>query len=242
MNAKTSSAKSADKKTIDTAKKATAETPSQEKKIEKGKPGTVEIRMYCIGTGDCFILRFFREDGTPFVMMIDCGSCMGDKKWFGPYVKDLALHVGKRIDLLVVTHEHQDHVNGFYKCREIFEKMEIANAWFAWTENPDDPGGAAAELKTKRKTMKAALGSAFTAIKNREEDFEKIVSSSPFALELRAARQSLLEGMDSLVKINLDEEEQEGKVKPKGGELPGMQAIKEMVKDKVKKSKPKFLI
>ena len=78
----------------------------------------VSIRMYCIGTGDCFIIKFFNTTGRPFTMMIDCGSCRGDKDWFGEYVKDLATYVEKTIDLLVITHEHTDHVSGFEKWPE----------------------------------------------------------------------------------------------------------------------------
>lgn len=200
-------------------------------KAAKGKSGSVEIRMYCIGTGDCFIIKFFREDGSSFTMMIDCGSCRGDQKWFLPYIENLAEHVDHQIDLLVVTHEHQDHVNGFQKCKDIFQTITIRNAWFAWTERPDDPGGAAAELKKKRKEMKAALGSAFVRIKAQEKAFQSSVASSPFALELKAARKSLLEGLDSLVQINLDEEPKtKEKVETTGKELAGMSAIKAILK------------
>jgi hypothetical protein len=135
---------------------------------ELGKAGTVSIRMYCIGTGDCFVIKFFDNKGNPFNMVIDCGSCMGDADWFLPYVKDLRKYIGNTIDLLVITHEHQDHVNGFQKCADLFENMVIRSAWFAWTEHPDDPGGEAAELLKKRSAMKAALGSAMKEIEKQE--------------------------------------------------------------------------
>lgn len=206
---------------------------------DKGIPGTVQIRMYCIGTGDCFILKFFREDGSPFTMMIDCGSCQGDRKWFLPYVEDLAKHVHNHIDLLVVTHEHQDHVNGFQKCEDIFRTIDIKNAWFAWTERPDDPGGAAAELKRKRKDSKTALGIAVNEIKSKEQQdkFAASVESSPFALDLKAARSSLLDGLDSLVQINLDEAGD--KAETTGAELAGLRIIKQILKEK--KAKVSYL-
>ena len=88
-------------------------------------------------------------------MMVDCGSCSGGPKEFLPYVKDLAAFVKKEggLDLLIITHEHQDHVNGFQKCRAIFEDpdFKIAEAWFAWTEHPEDPNDRAADLQAKRK-------------------------------------------------------------------------------------------
>lgn len=205
---------------------------------DKGVPGTVTIRMYCIGTGDCFVIKFFDKDGNPFNMVIDCGSCMGKPDWFLPYVEDLRKYVGNTIDLLVVTHEHQDHVNGFQKCADIFERMIIKNAWFAWTEHPDDPGGEAAELFKKRSAMKAALGSAMKEIEKQEPAIQQAIADSAFSFELKAAREAFLNGMDSLAEINLDEKTEVG-----GKPLAGMKKIKDIVnnKDKDVKTKVKYL-
>src|SRR5262249_17533193 len=38
-------------------------------------------------------------------------------------------------DLVVITHEHQDHVNGFPVN---FASFTVGEAWFAWTEDPAD--------------------------------------------------------------------------------------------------------
>lgn len=201
---------------------------------DKGVPGTVTIRMYCIGTGDCFVIKFFDEDGNPFNMIIDCGSCMGDRDWFLPYVTDLAGYVGNTIDLLVVTHEHQDHVNGFKKCADLFERMEIRNAWFAWTERPGDPNGEAAELLKKRSAMKAALGSAMKEIEKQEPAIQQTIADSAFSFELKAAREAFLNGMNSLADINLDATTETG-----GKPLAGMQKIKEILD--AQKTKIKYL-
>lgn len=214
---------------------STAATPAIVPKVqEKGVPGTVAIRMYCIGTGDCFVIKFFDAQGDPFNMLIDCGSCMGDRDWFLPYVTDLADYVGNIIDLLVITHEHQDHVNGFQKCADIFESMVIRNAWFAWTEHPDDPGGEAAELLKKRSAMKAALGNAMKEIQKQEPVIQQAIADSAFAFELRAARESFLNGMNSLAEINLD-----ATTETAGKPLAGMKKIKELLA--AKKTKIKYL-
>jgi hypothetical protein len=223
-----------------TVKKAPVKTKSPKKtaagrRPDKGIPGTVAIRMYCIGTGDCFILKFYRKDGSPFTMMIDCGSCMGDAGWFTPYITDLATYVDNTIDLLIVTHEHNDHVNGFQKCGDIFASMTIKTAWFAWTENPKDPGGDAAELLKKRKAMKAALGSALQEIKKQEPAIQKTIGDSPFSRELGAARQALVHGLESLADINLD-----AVTETSGKPLAGMKRIKEILADKDKKIKTKI--
>jgi len=216
----TSSKAAPKKKARKTASSGASGGPQQ----DKGTPGTVTIRMYCIGTGDCFILKFYGPDGNPFTMMIDCGSCMGDAKWFKPYVEDLAEYVGNTIDLLVVTHEHQDHVNGFQKCADLFKTLTIKNAWFAWTEHPGDPGGDAAELLKKRKAMKAALGSALAEIKRQEPEIKKAIAEGAFSHELGAARQAFVNGLDSLAEINL-----EAGSDTTGKPLAGMKTIKDIL-------------
>jgi hypothetical protein len=206
------------------------ENPVSEKYMgpDMGTPNTVEIRMYCIGTGDCFILKFYREDGTPFKMMIDCGSVRGTAKDFAPYVSDLAGYVRNEIDLLVITHEHNDHVNGFQKCKDIFSQMQIKNAWFAWTE---DTLPEALELTQKRETMKASLGSALTEIKKREQDIQKEIKQSPFSIDLALGRKAFVNGLDSLAEINLDEEAI-SQTDATGKPLAGMVTIKEILKEK----------
>ena len=191
-----------------------------------GIPNTVAIRMYCIGTGDCFILKFFDKKGKPFTMMIDCGCCVGDPSWFDEYVHDLAGYVEKSIDLLVVTHEHQDHVNGFQKWEELFAQFNFKEAWFAWTENPDDPGGDAAELLKKRKSMKGALNNALTQIKKRGAELPQKLNESFFKAKAIEAHQNFVNGLDSLAAVNLDDEGNEG------NELAGMRAIKNILKKK----------
>lgn len=223
---KAASTKTADKKT---ATRKSSDKASQEEvnnAPDTGTPGTVSIRMYCIGTGDCFVIKFYRADRTPFTMMIDCGSCRGDKTWFVPYITHLAKYVDEKIDLLVVTHEHLDHVNGFYKCADIFRTIEIKNAWFAWTENPEDPGGEAAELQKKRKTMRAALGMALSEIKKQESDIQKSIDAAAFSFELKAARKAFVNGLDSLADINIA-----GQQETMGTTLAGMQMIKDILKE-----------
>jgi len=104
-----------------------------------GKITKIKIRMYRGGTGDFFILQFKRANAVKFKMMIDCGCISGSKEFFKPRVDDLKTYTGGVIDLLVVTHEHADHINGFEKAADIFKDITIKKVWFAWTEDDDDP-------------------------------------------------------------------------------------------------------
>lgn len=99
------------------------------------------VRHYCQGIGDCHLLSLPREDGGRYFILIDCGvhaGVSGGADTIREIVADIAT-VTKRIDLLVVTHEHWDHVCGFTSAAEAFEAIHIEDAWFAWTEDPDDP-------------------------------------------------------------------------------------------------------
>ena len=110
--------------------------------LMKAPPSGVTVRMYRQGHGDCFLLAFRRDGGRrPVYMLIDCGYKPGSqitrkrkKVDIKRVVKDIAEATGKKIDIVVVTHEHQDHVNGLSK----FKDFEFGEAWFAWTEDPDD--------------------------------------------------------------------------------------------------------
>jgi hypothetical protein len=55
-------------------------------------------------------------------------------------VKEIGAHIiattGGFVDVAIVTHEHQDHVNGFTPTN--FPDLKVGKVWFAWTENPTD--------------------------------------------------------------------------------------------------------
>ena len=38
--------------------------------------------------------------------------------------------------MAIITHEHQDHVNGLTPTN--FPGLKVGKVWFAWTENPKD--------------------------------------------------------------------------------------------------------
>ncbi|TMU57489.1 hypothetical protein [Flagellimonas algicola] len=105
----------------------------------------IRVRMYRIGHGDCFLIAMPRKDSdVPYYILIDCGYKPGSQN-FLPHkdVKKVINHIAtatnKTIDLVVVTHEHQDHVNAFWKKRSpFFKDFDIKEAWFAWTESPTD--------------------------------------------------------------------------------------------------------
>lgn len=115
-------------------------------------PGTVVVRMYRIGHGDCFLLAC---PGTaadkPVYVLIDCGYKPGSPKFIKTTAKEITDDIreatGGHIDVAIITHEHQDHVNGISQTN--FKNITIGEAWFAWTEDPDDD--VANDLRTEFK-------------------------------------------------------------------------------------------
>ncbi len=94
------------------------------------------VRMYRMGTGDCFIVKFYAGKEEKYKMMIDCGTWKGSKDHLEPYVVDLKAYVNNHVDLLVITHEHKDHVYVFEACKELFTKdFKVDKVWMGWTEN-----------------------------------------------------------------------------------------------------------
>jgi hypothetical protein len=98
-----------------------------------------DVRMYRIGTGDCFAIKFFSGKTETFTMMVDCGAWSGDRAVFESHVKDLKAYLDDRVDVLVVTHEHKDHVLGFERCADLFTtNFTVGKIWMAWAEKDGD--------------------------------------------------------------------------------------------------------
>jgi hypothetical protein len=114
--------------------------------------------MYRHGFGDCFLLSFGRgPEEVPFHMVIDCGllpGAPGDDR-IRAAAKDIGEQTGGRVDVLVCTHEHADHLSGFMIAQDEWDRIEVGELWFAWTEDPGDP--VATRLRRARERRKEGL-------------------------------------------------------------------------------------
>lgn len=118
----------------------------------------VHVRMYLHGLGDCFLLRFETEEDHFCDVLIDCGIYKASpdaSELMNEVVDDVIKTTGNRLDVLVVTHEHWDHISGFSQALKKFKSMKIGEVWQAWTENPKDP--LAKELRKKYENSATAL-------------------------------------------------------------------------------------
>jgi beta-lactamase superfamily II metal-dependent hydrolase len=99
------------------------------------------IRAYNVGLGDCIYVRV--PDGPrPRHILIDCGNKFGSldnlKACIEHLKGDLPTISGKkRLDLLVVSHPHEDHHKGFEP--EVFADMQIDRIWLSPAFNLLDP-------------------------------------------------------------------------------------------------------
>lgn len=120
----------------------------------------VLVRMYNVGFGDCFLIEFPTRKGSARRVLIDCGSIAAASMSMGDLVERIVQDVtdpdGKaRIDVVVCTHRHADHVSGFADAA--WRDVEVREVWFPWTEDPED--AEARRVRDKQSSLAAALAS-----------------------------------------------------------------------------------
>jgi glyoxylase-like metal-dependent hydrolase (beta-lactamase superfamily II) len=102
-----------------------------------------KIQMYRLNElGDCFLLTFASGDDRSRVL-IDCGSFRNGaaskarlEAVVAAIKDDLA---GASLDVVVGTHQHNDHVSGFVHCEPAFRELGIGQVWLSWLDDPRDP-------------------------------------------------------------------------------------------------------
>lgn len=132
----------------------------------------VRVRMYRQGLGDCFLITFGRPGSIRHVL-IDCGTLGATTTGvrLKEVVEDIRNETGGKLDVLIATHEHQDHLSGFKSERDLFDKIQPTNVWLAWTEDPRD------EIAQRVKKYKNDLGLALcTALKAMPTDPKSVLS------------------------------------------------------------------
>src|SRR5262245_24584885 len=103
---------------------------------------SANIRMYRLNElGDCFLITFI-ADARKSRMLIDCGSFRNS----GPSIsrlKEITAHIraeldGAPLDVVIGTHQHNDHLSGFVHCAKTFRAIEVGQVWLSWLDDPDD--------------------------------------------------------------------------------------------------------
>ena len=183
----------------------------------------VTIRFFCQGIGDCHLLKFPKDNGGDFWMLIDCGihsSIAGGTEKIKEIVANIR-SLTSRLDVVVLTHEHWDHNSGFFAAREEFQDVDIGEVWMAWTENPQDPqarqldkfkGNALNALKQASELLDNinGLGPHLSAVKDGVEAVlgfnfgakgEKVRSAREAAIELAKGRAKYFEPKTAPIRV-----------------------------------------
>jgi beta-lactamase superfamily II metal-dependent hydrolase len=118
-------------------------------------PSRVRVRMYQVGFGDCFLVSFEYaaplDDGrSERHMLFDFGSTHAPrarvKSLLPSVAKLIEEHCGGHLDVLVATHRHKDHIDGFGNkaAAEVISRLKPKLVVRPWTEDPDLPDDAKA--------------------------------------------------------------------------------------------------
>ena len=99
----------------------------------------IRIRSYNVGFGDCFLVTI--PDGAKKRhMLVDFGNAPGkggSNKNFAKFAQNVRDETGGHLDLIVMTHEHLDHMEGFRSQKKIFDAMTVD---YVWMSAPSKPG------------------------------------------------------------------------------------------------------
>src|SRR5688572_12094318 len=93
------------------------------------------VRMYRLHElGDCFLVSF-TTGAKRAHMLIDCGSfrnSSASKERLSVITAAISKELGQdKLNVVVGTHQHNDHVSGFLHCAADFQNMKIGQVWLS---------------------------------------------------------------------------------------------------------------
>lgn len=152
---------------------------------------SVTVRMYNVGFGDAFLVSVPTDEGLRRVL-VDCGSIKAGAHAMPDVVKQIVADCTPvsgqpRIDVVIATHRHKDHVSGFQQ-RKQWDEVEVGEVWMPWTEDPTDH--EARRIRETQSGLAMALQSALAA-RTLSSRFTHVVEN---ALTNEAAMSTLHDG------------------------------------------------
>ncbi|MBL8719446.1 MAG: MBL fold metallo-hydrolase [Myxococcales bacterium] len=129
----------------------------------------LRIRMYNVGFGDCFLI------GLPDrrAILVDAGyHSQGRGKFSGgelaqQVIADAEEWTGaKRVDVVVATHRHQDHITTFNSAD--WDELSVGEVWLPWVEDPEN--AAARKMWKKKQAFAETLAAALPSFHLADDD------------------------------------------------------------------------
>jgi hypothetical protein len=100
--------------------------------------------MYNVGFGDCFLLTFHYAKSAARHMLVDYGSTAaprnGPKNYMERVAQDIAAQCKGKLDVVVATHRHRDHISGFSTAAgtsKVIAALRPDHVIQPWTEDPE---------------------------------------------------------------------------------------------------------
>lgn len=135
---------------------------------KKSTGDKVRVRMYRVGMGDCFLVSIGAGKSRKHVL-IDCGVHSQSKfKGLSEAVAAIEKETGGKLDVVVATHAHADHISGFGTEADTFSRFDIGEVWMPWLENLSDP--AAKKLHAKTAALASLLDAHMSRLGADEKD------------------------------------------------------------------------
>lgn len=103
------------------------------------------FRSFDVGIGDCNIIRLVKDEGSQYVIMVDCGE------YTKPLKEYLHNTLQNHIDLLIATHIDGDHIQGMATMLKEHKGLTIGKIWYNCYRRID--GVEVKELNAQQKAI-----------------------------------------------------------------------------------------
>ncbi|OAI84826.1 hypothetical protein [Pseudomonas putida] len=141
-------------------------------------PIRLHLFAYQVGFGDCFLLRFVYPDDTRRHLLMDFGTVgmpagVDKATQMLRIANDIADKCAGKLDALVATHRHADHISGFDPLKKgngpgsIIARLNPDVVLQPWTEQPDLAENATAPLAAGHAQALAGMNEVARRLKAR---------------------------------------------------------------------------
>jgi beta-lactamase superfamily II metal-dependent hydrolase len=204
----------------------------------------IRIRSYNVGFGDCFLVSF-PDGNVTRQMLVDFGNAPGQPNTgYSEIAENIFEETGGHLDLVVMTHEHLDHIEGFYSQKKVFDKMTVDYVWMSLPSHPayyqDYPNARplktirelAAQFERRLRERRLAVAPSFlTLLRNNLSNPERIdyIRGLPDnvkrVLYLRRGSSVLNKPFSNKIKVKVLAPEKDASVYYGGESHHGLQAL-----------------